>query len=63
MNIMQVFLGIGLGGVNALGAETDSDDISVNAVDFIAELRQAQDFANGRGRAPCHGDWRRYDGH
>ena len=41
-----VFLGIGLGGVNALGVETDSDDISVNAVDFIAELRQAQDFAN-----------------
>ena len=40
-----VFLGIGLGGVNALGAETDSDDISVNAVDFIAELRQAEDFA------------------
>ena len=42
-----VFLGIGLGGVNALraeGEETDPEGLE-NAVDFIARLRQAADFA------------------
>lgn len=38
-----VFLGIGLGAVNALGL--DGDDAAGNAVDFIAGLRQAQDLA------------------
>lgn len=40
-----VFLGIGLGGVNALGlAEEDKDGVR-DAVDFIAELRQADDLS------------------
>lgn len=40
-----VFLGLGLGGVNALGA--DGEDLAGvgNAVDFIATLRQADDLA------------------
>ncbi|MHB1110156.1 MAG: NAD(P)-dependent oxidoreductase [Devosia sp.] len=42
-----VFLGIGLGGVNALRAEGEEDGIEglANAVDFIAELRQAKDLS------------------
>ena len=40
-----VFLGIGLGGVNALGVDGDADDAGTNAVDFIAGLRQADSFA------------------
>ena len=41
-----VFLGLGLGGVNAIGiAEPDADGLR-NAVDFIAELRQASDYAS-----------------
>ena len=36
-----VFLGIGLGGVNALGVDGDADEAVANAVDFIADLRQA----------------------
>ena len=40
-----VFLGIGLGAVNGLGlADEDKDGIE-NAVDFIAELRQASDLS------------------
>jgi len=40
-----VFLGMGLGGVNALSAEGE-DAVGVdNAVDFIAELRQASDLS------------------
>ena len=40
-----VFLGLGLGGVNSIGiAEPQASGLR-NAVDFIAELRQAQDFA------------------
>ncbi|WP_187428985.1 NAD-dependent dihydropyrimidine dehydrogenase subunit PreT [Roseobacter fucihabitans] len=40
-----VFLGMGLGGVNALQAEgSDKEGVS-DAVDFIAELRQAADVA------------------
>ncbi|WP_037905724.1 NAD(P)-dependent oxidoreductase [Sulfitobacter mediterraneus] len=40
-----VFLGIGLGGVNALGAEGDDKGGVTDAVDFIADLRQASDLA------------------
>ncbi|GGO54496.1 glutamate synthase (NADPH/NADH) small chain [Roseovarius pacificus] len=40
-----VFLGIGLGGVNALGLEAEEKDGITNAVDFIADLRQASDLA------------------
>lgn len=40
-----VFLGLGLGGVNALGATGDDKDGVRDAVDFIAELRQAEDLA------------------
>ncbi len=41
-----VFLGMGLGGVNALRAENEEADGVANAVDFIAELRQSTDLAN-----------------
>jgi glutamate synthase (NADPH/NADH) small chain len=40
-----VFLGLGLGGVNALRAEGEAARGVANAVDFIAELRQADDLA------------------
>ena len=40
-----VFLGIGLGGVNALRAEGETTDGVANAVDFIAELRQSDDLS------------------
>jgi glutamate synthase (NADPH/NADH) small chain len=39
-----VFLGLGLGGVNALRAEGEDTDGVDNAIDFIAELRQAGDL-------------------
>ena len=39
-----VFLAIGLGGVNALGAEGEDKDGVTDAVDFIAELRQSSDL-------------------
>jgi glutamate synthase (NADPH/NADH) small chain len=39
-----VFLGIGLGGVNAL--RIPGEDFATNAVDFIAGLRQASDWAD-----------------
>ncbi len=39
-----VFLGMGLGGVNALRAEGEDADGVDNAIDFIAELRQASDL-------------------
>jgi len=46
-----VFLGMGLGGVNALRADGEESDGVANAVDFIAELRQASDLASlGVGR-------------
>ena len=38
-----VFLGIGLNGVNALGLEQENIEGVVNAVDYIAALRQAPD--------------------
>ena len=43
-----VFLGIGLGGVNALRAEGESEEPRglADAVDFIAELRQARDLSD-----------------
>jgi len=40
-----VFLGLGLGAVNALGVDGDSLDGVRNAVDFIAELRQCEDLS------------------
>jgi dihydropyrimidine dehydrogenase (NAD+) subunit PreT len=40
-----VFLGMGLGGVNALRAEGETSDGVDNAVEFIAVLRQARDLA------------------
>ncbi|MFU1476425.1 NAD(P)-dependent oxidoreductase [Roseovarius sp. C7] len=39
-----VFLGVGLGGVNALGLEGEDRDGLRDAVDFIAELRQSSDL-------------------
>lgn len=46
-NYDAVFLGIGLGGVNALRADGEDDRIEglENAVDFIARLRQADDLS------------------
>jgi dihydropyrimidine dehydrogenase (NAD+) subunit PreT len=41
-----VFLGMGLGGVNALRAEGEDAPGVENAVDFIATLRQASDLAS-----------------
>ena len=40
-----VFLGMGLGGVNALRAEGEDASGVENAVEFIAELRQADDLS------------------
>ena len=40
-----VFLGLGLGGVNALRAENENVEGVSNAVDFIADLRQASDLS------------------
>ncbi len=40
-----VFLGIGLAGVNALGTEGEDENGVLNAVDFIADLRQASDLS------------------
>ena len=40
-----VFVGIGLAGVNALGAEGEDKAGVSDAVDFIADLRQASDMA------------------
>lgn len=41
-----VFLGMGLAGVNALGGEGEEAEGVRDAVDFIAELRQASDLAS-----------------
>lgn len=38
-----VFLGVGLGGVNELGLEHDQADGVIDAVEYIAQLRQADD--------------------
>ncbi|MEE4014219.1 NAD(P)-dependent oxidoreductase [Roseibium sp. FZY0029] len=40
-----VFLGIGLGGVNALGLDGEDKSGAIDAVDYIADLRQAKDLA------------------
>jgi len=40
-----VFLGVGLGGVNALGCDGADKDGVADAVDFIENLRQASDLA------------------
>ncbi len=40
-----VFLGMGLGGVNALDADGEDKTGVLDAVDFIADLRQAKDVA------------------
>ncbi|AZO37527.1 FAD-dependent oxidoreductase [Mesorhizobium sp. M2A.F.Ca.ET.037.01.1.1] len=45
-NYDAVFLGMGLGGVNALRAEGEDADGVTNAVEFIAELRQASDLSS-----------------
>jgi dihydropyrimidine dehydrogenase (NAD+) subunit PreT len=40
-----VFLGMGLGSVNELGAENDDLPGVLNAIEYIAELRQANDLS------------------
>ncbi|EAU44041.1 pyridine nucleotide-disulphide oxidoreductase family protein [Salipiger bermudensis HTCC2601] len=40
-----VFLGLGLGGVNALGVDGDDREGVADAVSFIADLRQASDLS------------------
>jgi dihydropyrimidine dehydrogenase (NAD+) subunit PreT len=40
-----VFLGFGLGGVNELGIDGENLDGVLNAVDYIADLRQASDLS------------------
>ncbi len=40
-----VFLGVGLGATNALNTEGELAEGSMDAIDFIAELRQAEDLA------------------
>ncbi|CDX29766.1 FAD-dependent pyridine nucleotide-disulfide oxidoreductase [Mesorhizobium sp. SOD10] len=45
-NYDAVFLGLGLGGVNALRAEGEDTDGVGNAVEFISELRQASDLSS-----------------
>lgn len=40
-----VYLGVGLGGVNALRLDGEDGDNILDAVDFIADLRQADDLA------------------
>ena len=40
-----VFLGIGLGGANALGLDGEDKDNVLDAVDFISDLRQASDVS------------------
>ncbi|MGX0878127.1 dihydropyrimidine dehydrogenase (NAD+) subunit PreT [Roseovarius sp. MBR-154] len=40
-----VFLGLGLGGVNALGLDAEDREGMGDAVDFIADLRQADDLS------------------
>ncbi|MBZ9657836.1 NAD(P)-dependent oxidoreductase [Mesorhizobium sp. ESP-6-4] len=45
-NYDAVFLGMGLGGVNALRADGEDADGVANAVEFISELRQASDLSS-----------------
>ncbi len=41
-----VFLGVGLGGVNSLSVDGENESSVSDAVDFIADLRQASDLAS-----------------
>ncbi|SHJ15093.1 glutamate synthase (NADPH/NADH) small chain [Shimia gijangensis] len=41
-----VFLGVGLGGVNAMGVDGEDKDGVLDAVDFISDLRQASDLSD-----------------
>ncbi|MFP7569198.1 NAD(P)-dependent oxidoreductase [Marivita sp. S2033] len=41
-----VFLGLGLGGVNALATPGEEKDGVLNAVDFISDLRQTEDLSS-----------------
>ena len=41
-----VFLGMGLGGVNALSVDGDDKAAIIDAVDFISDLRQASDLSD-----------------
>jgi len=41
-----VFLGMGLAGVNGLGLENEAKDGVLDAVDYIADLRQVQNYAD-----------------
>ncbi|MGX5801028.1 NAD(P)-dependent oxidoreductase [Bradyrhizobium sp. Arg314] len=45
-NYDAVFLGLGLGGINALRADGEDADGVANAVEFIADLRQASDLSS-----------------
>lgn len=45
-NYDAVFLGMGLGGVNALRVDGEDADGVTNAVEFISELRQASDLSS-----------------
>ncbi|TIW00748.1 MAG: NAD(P)-dependent oxidoreductase [Mesorhizobium sp.] len=45
-NYDAVFLGLGLGGINALRADGEEASGVANAVEFIAELRQASDLGS-----------------
>lgn len=40
-----VFLGLGLGGVNALGVDGEDNDAVLDAVSYIADVRQAEDLS------------------
>ena len=56
-----VFIGVGLGAVNELGIENEQLSSVENAIDYIAALRQSEDFepVAGRRASGCH--WRWYD--
>lgn len=44
-NYDAVFVGIGLGAVNSLGVDGEESEGVVDAVDFISELRQCEDYS------------------
>ena len=58
-----VFLGMGLQGVNALGAKNEDAHGIEDAVNYIAELRQAKDLGQTARGPPRAGDRRRHDRH
>ena len=57
-----VFLGLGLGGINALGLATEATRGVGNAVEFIAGLRQAGDVGAVPVGSPRRRHRRRHDG-